>query len=167
MGRLPDYWAGRKITFRIPYAMPGELILTSGQVGQQYPDATYTHNVDKPFEIHRIKPVIQALDNLGNPIPLGIDQVELLSFVRARITDLGKQEVITKAPTMLSTLVKGSAETTWEWAEPYTIVRAESFQIVLDALSFANLAEENVDSLRVAITLQGFLLVVAAPSESR
>ena len=165
MGRLPEYWAGRKITMRIPYEMPGEITLTTLQTGVQFPDATFLHNVDKPFEIHRCKPVIQQLDVSGLPINTQLAQENLLSLVRVRVSDLGKNELLTKAPTLCSLLVKGSAEQTWEWAEPYTIVRSENMQIVADALSLANIT--NTTSLRLAWAFQGFLLVVAPPSESR
>lgn len=165
MGRLPDSWAGRKITMRIPYEMPGELLLTSAQSGAQFPDATFLHNVDKPFEVHRLKPFVTALDNQGNIISPQIAQETLQSALRVRIADVGKNEIMTKSPTLLPLLTKGSAEQTWEWAEPYTIVRSESFQVTADALAYTNLA--NVVYLRLALTFQGFLLVIAPPSESR
>lgn len=165
MGRLPDSWAGRKITMRIPYEMPGEILLTTLQSGIQFPDATYLHNVDKPFEIHRGKPIVQALDETGIPIEEQPTQEVLLSLLRVRISDLGKNELLTKAPTLLSLLVKGSAEQTWEWAEPYTIVRSENMQLVADCLDIANF--DGITTLRFAWSFQGFLLVVAPPSESR
>lgn len=165
MGRLPDHWAGRKITMRVPYEMPGEISLTTGQTGQQYPDATFLHNVDKPFEIHRCKPFVTALDNQGNILSPQIAQETLQSALRVRVADLGKNELLTKSPTLLPLLTKGSAEQTWEWAEPYTIVRSESLQVVVDALAFTNFA--NVVTLRLAWMFQGFLLIIAPPSESR
>lgn len=165
MGRLPEYWAGRKITMRIPYEMAGEVNLTSAQVGQQFADATFLHNVDKPFEIHRCKPHLIALDSDGDVMEPQFAQADLQSLVRMRMTDLGKNEVMMKSPTLIPLLTKGSAEQTWEWAEPYTIVRSESFQLVSDALSFANFTD--MVTLRVAWIFQGFLIVVAPPSESR
>ena len=165
MGRLPDSWAGRKITMRIPYEMPGELPLTSNQPGQQFPDATFLHNVDKPFEVHRAKPFITALDSNGNVINPQPDQVTLQALVRVRISDLGKNELMTKSPIVVALIPKGTSEQTWEWAEPYTIVRAESFQLVADALAFTNF--EGLVTLRFAWKFEGFLLVIAPPSESR
>lgn len=165
MGRLPDQWAGRKITMRVPYEMAGEISLTSLQTGIQFPDATFMHNVDKPFEVHRCKPLITALDAGGIPIAAQPDQTILQMLMRVRISDLGKNELITKSPTLVGLLAKGSAEATWEWAEPYTIVRSESFQVVVDALSLANFGA--ITSLRLAWMFQGFLLVIAPPSESR
>lgn len=166
MGRLPEYWAGRKITMRVPYEMAGEKIVTSLQSGQQFADATFLHNVDKPFEVHRCKPWVTALDASGVPIQAQPSQDILQSLMRVRITDLGKNEVMTKAPTLIALLVKGSAERTWEWAEPYTIVRSEQFQVVVDVLSLANFTETFVQ-LSLGWIFQGFLLVIAPPSDSR
>jgi hypothetical protein len=39
MGRLPARFAGRDITFRVPFSMPGELIVAAGSVGVQFPEA--------------------------------------------------------------------------------------------------------------------------------
>ena len=165
MGRLPDQWAGRKITMRIPYVMPGEILLTSGQPGVQFPDATFTQNVDKPFEVHRVKPWVVALDTNGDVLSPQPSQESLQSLIRVRINDLGKSELMTKNPELLVLLPKGTAESTWEWAEPYTIVRSEQFQVIADALSYTNFV--GVATLRLAWKWEGFLIVVAPPSESR
>jgi hypothetical protein len=165
MGRLPDSWAGRKITMRIPYEMPGEVPLTTNQTGQQFPDATFLHNVDKPFEIHRVKPFVMALDTNGALLSPQPDQVTLQALLRVRISDLGKNELMTKSPISVALIPKGAAEQTWEWAEPYTIVRAESFQLAVDALAFTNFS--GLVTLRFAFKFEGFLIVVAPPSESR
>jgi hypothetical protein len=165
MGRLPEYWAGRKITMRVPYEMAAEVTLTTGQSGVQFADAAFLHNVDKPFEIHRCKPFITQLDAQGDVMEPQITQETLQSLLRVKITDLGINEPLTKSPTLIPLLTKGSAEQTWEWAEPRTIVRSENFQITVDALGFTEF--ENVVSLRLAWGFQGFLLVVAPPSESR
>jgi hypothetical protein len=165
MGRLPDSWAGRKIMMRIPYEMPGEMPLTSAQTGQQFPDATFMHNVDKPFEIHRLKPFVIALDQNGDVLATQPDQTTLQALLRVQIADLGKNEKMTKSPISVALIPKGTSEQTWEWAEPYTIVRSESFQVVADALSFANFA--GLVTLRLCWKYEGFLIVVAPPSESR
>lgn len=167
MGRLPEYWAGRKITMRIPYEMPGEVSVTSAQPGAQFPDATFLHNVDKPFEIHRCKPFVFPLDSQGNVmVTEGTwNQSDLQTLIRARIFDQGINESMTKAPTLLPLLIKGTAEATWEWAEPRTVVRSENFQITLDAQAFTNFTD--LVTLRVCWIFEGFLLVVAPPSESR
>lgn len=177
MGRLPSEWAGRPITMRIPYEMAGEIVLTTGQSGQQFPDALFMDNVDMPFECHRVVPRVIAQDNAGIAVPNQPNQDLLQSLIRARVNDNGKSVIMTKASTMLNTLTKGSSERTWEWADPYYLVRSESFQVVLDALTFppiwdgaqipANPATTPIISLRVSWGFQGFLCVVAAPSNTR
>jgi hypothetical protein len=165
MGRLPDQWAGRKITMRVPYTMPGEIILTSGQPGVQFPEATFMNNVDKPFEIHRVIPRVTALD--VNNVSLSPQPAqELLSgLARVRMTDIGKNSPLTKNPALISLLTKGSSELTWEWADPYYLIRSESIQIVADALTFPTIT--NFVSIRIEFSLQGFLVVVAPPSNER
>lgn len=165
MGRLPEFWAGRKITARVPYAMAGELNVTSAQTGASFPNAVFYYNVDKPFEIHRLKPYVSPLDSQGNVMDDAWDQDTLLSLLKAKIHDSGVNQDVTKGPTPLPLLVKGSSERTWEWAEPRTIVRAQGYDITIDAYDFTNFTD--LVTLRLGWTFQGFQLVVAPASESR
>jgi len=176
MGRLPTEWAGRVITMRIPYEMAGELIMGTSQSGTQYPDAVFMNNVDMPFECHRVIPRITALDAANNVLPNQPSQDLLQSLIRCRVNDFGKNVIMTKNPTLMNLLTKGSSERTWEWAEPYYLTRSEGFQVVLDSLAFftwdgAQLPDTPpllpLVSLRVEWAFQGFLVVVAPPSNSR
>jgi len=167
MGRLPSEWADRPIRTRIPYEFAAEQVLAGSQTSQQFPDAVFTHGVDKPFEIHRLVPRVTALNNAGNPVSPQPDQELLLQLVRTNILDFGKNERLTKSSTLLSLLTKGTSERTWEWAEPYYLVRSEGFQVSLDTLSLATLAGDGVTQLRIGMCFQGFLLVVAPPSNNR
>lgn len=166
MGRLPSHFAQRLVTYRQPWGMYGEIILTSGQTGIPYPEATFLNATDKPFEIHRMIPRITALDNAGVPLvttPSEFDQ--LLNLVKISITDLGKNTPLQKSATRLRNLVKGSSELTWEWADPYYLIRTEQFNVVLDADPFPAIA--GLVSLRVELAFQGFFVVIAPPSENR
>lgn len=165
MGRLADYWAGRKITQRSPFLMPGDLILTSSQPGVQFPEATFMNNVDKPFEIHRAIPRVTALDVNNVPLFPQPDQELLGALIRAQVTDLGKNQKLTKNPSLFTILTKGSSERTWEFADPYYLIRSESIQVVCDALTFP--AIPDLASLRVEWSFQGFLIVVAPASDVR
>jgi hypothetical protein len=171
MGRLPAKYAGRNITFRVPFSMPGELIVAAGQIGVQFPESTFLHNADKPFEIHRMIPRVTGLDDTDavatvvNPAVISLltatDVLEALT--RIRVFDFSKNENLTKNAQLLTTLTKGTSEKTWEWAEPYVLTRSEGFHVTVDNLATAAVA----DSTRVEITFQGFLIVVAPPSEAR
>lgn len=166
MGRLPDSFAGRKITFRVPFTIPGELILAGSVSGQQFPDATFLHNMDKPFEIHRMIPRITGLDTNGVVVVTQPDQQTLQSLVRLRIIDFSKNEQLTKASTLMKLFTKGTSEQTWEWAEPYTLVRSEGLQVLVDTQAIPAFSP-TVTSLRIELAFQGFLIVVAPPSEAR
>jgi hypothetical protein len=165
MGRLADYWAGKKITQRSPYTMPGDLLLTSGQPGVQFPEATFMNNVDKPFEIHRVIPRVTAVDVNNVPLFPQPDQDLLSGLLRVQVTDLGKNQKLTKNPSLVTILTKGSSERTWEFADPYYLIRSESIQVVCDALTFP--AIPDLAALRVEWAFQGFLIVVAPASDVR
>lgn len=167
MGRLPTMWAGMMIKSRWPYEMAAELSLTDGQLGVQYPDASFQNGVDKPFEIHRLIPRVYALDSGGELLEDQPDQGLLAGLVRARITDLGNEQLITKTPTLLDVLTKGSSERTWEWAEPLYIIRSQQLQVTLDALAFPAGFAGSVTTIKIALCFQGYLCIVEPPLGNR
>lgn len=186
MGRLPLKFAGKDIRFRIPYTMPGELVLATQAQGVLFADNTFQQNIDKPFEIHRMNVNIAAYTtNDASPpvnVPIGpqfaaalgagqLDEI-LRDYVRLRIQDVGKNETINKSAQLVSDLVRKNTGA-WEFEEPYTIVRSEGFTISVDTIIPANFTitagdeTVTVTNLRVAITFEGFLVIVAVPSETR
>ena len=168
MGRLADQWAQRRITMRIPFVFAGELIQAASITGVQFPDATFMNNIDKPYEIHRMKPWVSPLDTNGVLLANAttFDEDTLQNIVRLTIADLGKNEKLTKSATLIVMLVKGSSERTWEFADPYYLVRSELIQVIVDTLAFPT-AISGLTNLRIQVSFQGFLVVVAPPSESR
>ncbi|UCC72087.1 MAG: hypothetical protein JSV86_17215 [Gemmatimonadota bacterium] len=173
MGRLPAEFAGKTITFRIPYSMPGELIVASNTQGTQFPDATFLHNVDKPFEIHRVLVRLTGLDDNDAVIPA--QPANLGKLVRLRLQDTSKNEALTKAAHLVDTLLSANTET-WDWEDPYTLVRSEGFQVQADTQVLGNVCSPDancdlvstaVASVRVEIAFQGYLIVIAPPSEVR
>lgn len=166
MGMLPATWADRRISFRVPYNMAGELTLAGSVSGQQYPDATFLHSIDKPFEIHRLIPRITGVDSNGAVVATQPDQDLLQSLVRLRINDFSKNEQLTKASTLMKLLTKGSSERTWEFAMPYYLTRSEGLQVLVDTQAIP-VFNPVVNQLRIELNFQGFLVVVAPPSEQR
>lgn len=165
MGRLPDTFAGQKITARFPYNMPAELVIGFSQNGVTFPDVVFTNQVDKPFEIHRLLPRVAALNAdqlLITPQP---DQDLLAALVRLDVLDFRTDQKFTKAPTLIRDLTKGSSERTWELAEPYTLPNSGGFQVAVTTL--ASPPAFGVTSLKVELNWQGFLIQIAAPSDSR
>jgi len=175
MGRLPAQWANREITMRVPYVMSAELII-GGNLSAQFNSALFTNNVDKPFECHRMIPRVTALDDANNALANQPSQDLLQSLARLRINDFGKNEILTKNPVLMNDLVKGSSERTWEFAEPYYLKNAEGFQVTVDTLALPVWDGGQIPtvppttplvSLRIEIAFQGFLCVVAPPSNTR
>jgi hypothetical protein len=176
MGRLPSQWAGRDITLRVPYAMEGELIIAGSQSGVQFPDATFTNNVDMPFEAHRMIPRTVGLDAEFNVQPNQMKEWVLNELVRFRLVDFGKTMQMLKNPTLVNSLTKGSSERTWEWADPYYLVRSQGFQVTVDTQALpvwdggqipASPPNDPLSNLRITVTFEGFLLQVAPPSNTR
>ncbi len=165
MGRLPSTWADRVITDRVPYSISGELLLTAGSSGVQFPDNTFSNNTDKPFEIHRLIPRVYAVDSDGTLLAAQPDQDLLAGLIRTNINDLGLNQILTKNPTLVGLLTKGSSERTWEFADPHYLTRGNQIQITNDLLVLPTIT--NLNKLKLAINLQGFFLVVAPPSENR
>jgi hypothetical protein len=165
MGRLPATWANRTIVDRDPYDFTGTAFLTTAQQGFQYPPAVFSNGVDKPFEIHRMIPRIYAIDGQNVLLPSQPDQELLAGLVQITINNLAKNQLITKTPTLIGTLTKGTNERTWEFAEPMYLVRSENLEITLDALTFPTIT--NLAQLKVVLTFEGFLCVVAPPGGNR
>jgi hypothetical protein len=178
MGRLALQFANRPITFRVPHSMSAEMDVLPNQSGVVFPEAAFLINVDKPFEIHRMKVRLTAKKTNGEQqlVVMEPQPTTLEERVRLRVTDVSKNENLTKNATLVSMLKKDN-EGTWEWEEPYTLVRAEGFQVIVDTLSFPTFCTpdescEGVgpvtpEKVRVAVNFQGYLIVVAAPTETR
>lgn len=165
MGRLPATFADRPIYNRVPYAMYGELEILSNQINTVFPSATFENNTDKPFEVHRVIPRFLALDAEGIPLPVQPDQDLLGNLVKVTIDLLGFEQKMLKQPTRPVSLVKGTAERTWEWADPHYLNRANGFTVGVQGMVFP--AIDDLNSILVEITFEGFLCVIHPPSNNR
>lgn len=174
MGRLPLQFAGKDITFRVPYNIYSDFDFTPNQPGQSFPEASFLHNVDKPFEIHRFIPKVTGLDSDGDvmePQPTTLDR-----RVFIRIQDTSKNQALTKNATPIDSFLKAN-ELTWEWDEPYTLVRSEELQIQVDVDTLPTICSPDPETceatpvttaqVRLGINLQGWLLIIAPPTENR
>lgn len=165
MGRLPNTYADRPIMDRDPYAMPGELSLTTGQISTLYPPATFQCGTDKPFEVHRMIPRLYALNSSGVLLPTQPDQDLLAGLVKISLKIINKEQSMTRVPTRIGTLTKGSSERTWEFADPEYLERSTGFEVAIQAETFPTI--ENFASILVALTFEGFMIVVAPPTNNR
>jgi hypothetical protein len=168
MGRLPAKFAGKDICFRVPHSMPGEHTIEANAPGQQFPEATFAHNIDKPFEIHRMIVRLTAFDGSDPPVILVVQPTVLEKVIRLRVTDTSKNELMTKNAHLVDTLISSveGDKGFWDWEDPYTLVRGEQFQIGVDSLVFP-VSTPETENIRVEIAFQGFLIVIAPPTEQR
>lgn len=165
MGRLPSTYANHPILDRDPYAMYGELSLTSGQAAREYPPATFQCGTDKPLEIHRLIPRVYALDAEGVLLPTQPDQDLLAGLVRITLKILNKEQEMTRRPTRINALTKGTAERTWEFADPTYLERSTGFLVTIEAATFP--AIDGLASLLVGLTFEGFMIVIGPATNNR
>ncbi len=165
MGRLPATFADRPIMDRDPYEMYGELSLAALASSTIFPSATFENNTDKPFEIHRMIPRFLALDAEGVALPTQPDQDLLAALVKIEMTLTDREQRLTKAPTRVFALTKGSAERTWEWADPEYLIRTNGITVAVSTVAFPVIS--NLSRILVCITFEGFMCVIAPPSNNR
>lgn len=165
MGRLPNNYAGHPITGRDPYVMYGEMALASGGPNIEFPPATFQCGTDKPLEIHRMIPRLLALDSQGVALPTQPDQELLAALVSFTCKLSNREQAMTRVPTRIFAVTKGSAERTWEWADPEYLERSTGFTVSIQASAFPSI--QNLSTILVCFAFEGFMIQIAAPSESR
>lgn len=159
MGRLAARYADLDITARFPYVMSGELIQAASTPNIFFNNENFLNQQDKVFEVHRLIPRIWALDDNDVLLPSQPDQLLLQGLVLTSIVLQGFNQQVTKSPTRLGTLLKGSAENTWEYADPFYLPNGRGVQATITTTAFPAIA--NLASLLVVFTFEGFLLQVA------
>jgi hypothetical protein len=87
------------------------------------------------------------------------------ALIQARFECLTANQPFSRAATFLNTFQKGTAERTWEWAEPYYLPNGNQFRVQLDSIAFP--AGFTATSIRVSIKFQGFMIQIAPGSEAR
>lgn len=150
---------------RSPYEMQAERALVSANPNVLIEEGLLQVGVDKPFEVHRVIPRIYARTSGNVFLATQPDQELLAGLVKISIKNTGLDLSMTKNPSRIGALTKGSSERTWEWAEPMTITRTNGFAVSLEADTFP--AVDTLNNLLVVLTFEGFLLVVAPAMENR
>lgn len=170
MGRLSDSFAFKKITQRIPYAMPGELVVAPSTSNAPFPGGTFLLNVDMPFEVHRLKVWIVGVSSAVGATPVVVatqpPQEVLASLVRINLARIGGTIKWTKTSELVALLPKGTAEWTWELAEPDTIVRQEGYEVSVETLAMP-VFNPALTNLWINVKFEGFQLQLGPASEQR
>lgn len=177
--RLPPFFAARTVTFRIPYCMPGELVVGPNRQGVVFPEATFLHSLDKPFEVHRFSVRLTAMSgaDAASATPHLQQPDTLLRRVRFRISDFSKNENVTKSSSLVSQLLSNNSGF-WEFHDPYVLVRSEGFQVQIETLDFPTICGPDPDDgcqltslpttfVRVEAAFLGYLIIVQPPSAKR
>jgi hypothetical protein len=177
MERLPTHYKGKLIVDRIPYSMRGELIVAVNTNGNQFPESTFMHNVDKPFECHRMIPDLTMFTDATPPVQITPSlHTNVLEFahnlmrgIRLTIQDTARNELLTKNPTLMNQLIKKDT-CAWEWESPYYLEKSTNFLTTVDNIipaafatgtvgGTAGIASVSCASIRVELCFQGYLIV--------
>jgi hypothetical protein len=165
MGRLASRYADLDIQARFPYTMDSELVQAASVNGIPFPGEDFLNVQDKVFEVHRMIPRVYGLGNTGLLVSPQPDMELLMGLVLIAMTLQGFNQQVNKSPTRLGTLVKGSAERTWEFADPLYLPNGRGLQVFVNTTAFPVAApfDAAVTQLLVAITFEGFLIQTSPP----
>jgi len=166
--RIAASFAGLEVRDMTPYNMPSEITLEASQSGIAFPGTDYVNTQEKPFAVYRAIPRVMALDENGLLLETQPDVNVLEALIKLRVSLVGFNQEATKANVRISNLVQGStSERAWVFTEPFILPNQYGVQLFADCDAFPAGFAGDVDSLRVSVNLQGFLLVLAPPSDRR
>lgn len=165
MGRLAQTFANLTIMDMFPYNMPSEQTIIAGQQGLAFPNADLLNTQDKPIAVHRMIPRIIALDDNGLVISPQPELEVRETLIKMRFELQGFNQPATKSPVRVGNLLGGTtSERYWRFEEPFVLPNSYGVLIFIDCDAFpASFSDDDVETLRVTINLQGFALQVAPP----
>lgn len=177
---LPTHYAGKLITYRIPYRMPGELMVVNNTGGNQFPPATFIHAVDKPFECRGVQINIVPFESAQTPVGApSSNQIAVLAsepntqraldkFIRLMVEHSSPNERGFKANHVVEDLLEFNSRC-WYWKDPMTVEKSAGWVVTADSILPATFTINNVifDRVRVDISFFGDLLVCERASETR
>ena len=168
MGRLSTMYAQQPITYRVPHTMTGFIDFPEVSAGvpfreQKMNEQALLHSVDKPFEVHRLVPVATSF-NAGTWHTDSASQELLLAQIAATLKIRSRNQAIAASTnlTPVINLIKGSAERTWEFADPMVLVRGEG---ILASGVLKQIIPGTIT--RLYLPLQGYLLIMPPASDQR
>lgn len=166
--RIAASFAGLEVRDMTPYNMPSEITIDASQSGIAFPGTDFVNTQEKPFAVYRLVPRVMALDAAGLLLETQPDVNVLEALVKLRVFLVGFNQEATKANVRISNLVQGStSQRAWEFTEPFMLPNQYGIQLFADCDAFPAGFAGEVDSLRVTVNLQGFLLTLAPPSDRR
>lgn len=167
--RIAASFAGLEVRDMTPYNMPSQVVIAASASGSAFPGTDFVNTQEKPFAVHRMIPRVMALDSNGLLLSTQPDVNVMEALIRLRVSLVGFNQEATKANVRIANLVQGStSERAWEYTEPFILPNSYGIQLFADCDAFpAGFAGLGVANLRVSINLQGYLLVLASPSDRR
>ncbi len=143
------------VTRLIPYTMPGELVTDASAQDVPFPEATFLHSEDLPFEIHKVS--IYGAQVTGTPpTPIAEPAPGISKFWNLQIVDREDDYLMNQAFPLqtfqLAATIVDTESQLWGWGEgPFVIDSAGGFRVRVNN----NLAQ---DQIRHEISFQGYLI---------
>jgi hypothetical protein len=157
---LPTHFDGRPILERIPYTMPGELVIPASSANRPFAEGTFLHSLDLPLEVVAMSFQASCLDGSQVPIATPSAVADTLRQIRIRAKGLGKTRDLTKASQLLSSLTAPNRiadNGLWEMVQPYYLKNGQGWSIDGDNTISSGSAAGGVN---LAISFKGSLLVL-------
>lgn len=164
MGRLPTTYAGKIIYDRVPYLLYGEQAYTTAQGNTAFPQAQFSCQTTKVFEVHRMIPRLVALGDGGVPLATQPAQDLLAALIKLTIKIFDQEQSMTRVPTRIIALTKGESERTWEFADPVYLPASTGFDVAAEAVAYP--AIQGLVSILVCISFEGFQIQLKAPDNT-
>jgi hypothetical protein len=126
---LPTEFMGKRIKRRIPYVLAGDLTCNASAIGiaRSFPDGTFYHGVELPFEVTRAKPSIITLDSNGaDQADPNIGSTDHL--VQLQVKLIGASRDMTAVATRISVL-RQQDDQCWQFDAPLVLLQRDGFQV--------------------------------------
>ena len=167
---VPYTFGDRVIKYRFPYTMHAELLIGANG-NETFREDVFRNTIDKPFEIWKMRCLLTAVDAATPPVIYEPQPTTLDKRIRLMVKAQGLNQDITKVPTLVEHLMDDESRW-WQWHVPHTIENNQGMEVNVTSLAFPTycipdpgaecaLAPAVVNRVRVEITFQGFLIVVA------
>jgi hypothetical protein len=157
---LPTHFDGRLIVERIPYTMPGELVIPAASFNRPFAEGTFLHSLDLVFEVISLNFQASCLGDGNVPIETPAAVTDTMRQVRIRAKGLGKTRDLTKASQLLSSLAdpdRLADNGRWEMVQPYYLKNGQGWAIDGDNTIVSGSAANGIN---LAISAKGSLLVL-------
>lgn len=132
---LPTHFDGRRILERIPFTMPGELVVAASANQRPFAQNTFMYAADLVVELTSVGIDVACLSSDAVPIATPAAVADTLRMVRARAKGSGKTRDLFKNTQLLSSLVEQTRladKGVWRFDSPYYLINGQGWDVEID-----------------------------------